>query len=535
MAQRPGGVDTSEIQAGFESLQRVSSARELEQLIDDLPVLSTPIFHSWLRGELCCQIAEHGAPLPGFIQIYNYLFTSLHYRVYRRLVEGESSSAARQSQPKAVSSFAPPYFLELIESVRDQLPSAEGPTLDPANDAPTIRAEIEALVGHGITLPDYQPSRGSHWSLLLVACASCRHVRLQVCAYGIDLEREPALIEALRNGRLNKFDCPLCSGVLCVPIRVWLQDGPGAGDDLASITCAWKVSDAAFIYQPPPGTPKNLQNNYILEVRFDQLLQRLGWDNRGHSEGEGSGERRVSFAIAYTADEVSGYVNRMTAAEPAVPFAMEVMILDLTRRLESGLLPLYDVEGHIRNTVEVETVDWPIVVPEDPLAQSSNPYNYLVLSLIAESLAEARKLPVAKRAFLAARTYVGYFSIGEVALAESALARAEDFLTTVKPDDPDSAAARLMVAAGRSQFFSFLGRHSEADHTQEQITDSPLLAGSTLMLRLARQELESRKVLSLKRQGRLAEALKLYPACVANLESMEAEASSEEHPAGILA
>ena len=58
MAQRPGGVDSAEIRAGFESLQRVRSARELEQMIDDLPVLSAPIFHSRLRYELHLQMRE---------------------------------------------------------------------------------------------------------------------------------------------------------------------------------------------------------------------------------------------------------------------------------------------------------------------------------------------------------------------------------------------------------------------------------------------------------------------------------------------
>lgn len=536
MAHRPGGIDPGEIEEGIESLQRVGSARELERLIDDLPVLRAPIFHARLKQELRRQISAHGAPLPNFIQIYDYLFMSLHHRLHRQLFESARPPAAGHAQSGPVESFAPPYFLELAAALGAQLPRPDGPTLNPATDAPAIRAEIEAMVGRDVALPDYQPSRGSHWSMILVACASCRHVRLKACAYGIDLGQAAALIEPLREGSLNNSACPLCSEALCVPLRVWLQDGPGAGDDLASLACAWRLSDTAFIYQPPPGTPKIEQNNYILEVRFDKLLQRLGWNYRRTSEGESPKEVRLSFAIAYDVDEVAAYVSRMTRTESVMPPAMEFMIIELTRKLESGLLPIYDVEAHVRKTIGINTEDWPIVVPEDPLAHSRNPYNYVVLSLIGEGLAEARKHSAAARSYLASRTYVGYFSIGEVALAEAALARAEDFLTRAPKDDPGYAAAAMGVAEARSQLLSFLGRHAEAAQAREQIGNSPLLAGDALALRLARQQLKSQEALSLKRQGRLAEALKLYPACVETLESMEADAaSSEGDSSGILA
>ena len=159
----------------------------------------------------------------------------------------------------------------------------------------------------------------------------------------------------------------------------------------------------------------------------------------------------------------------------------------------------------------------------------------MVLCLIAEALAEARKLPDSTLAFLALRTYVGFFSIGEVALAEATLARAEDYLTKVPANDPGYAAATIGVAAARSQLFSFLGRHAEAEQAREQIDNSPLLAGDTLPLRLARQLLKSQEALSLKRQGRLAEALRMYPGCVLTLELIEKDAAtSEDDTSGIL-
>jgi tetratricopeptide (TPR) repeat protein len=528
MSYRPGGVDAGEITAGFESLQRVSSAGEIERLIDDMPVLSIPIFHARLRYELHRQLREYGTPHPHFIQVYDYLFMSLHHRLHRRLVEPAPTRAAGSAPSKPVEAFAPPYFLELAAQLGDQLPSVEGATLNPATDPAAIQAEVEALVGRSVTLPEYQPSGGSYWSLIIVACASCRHTRLKPCAYGIDLSQSPALVEPLRDGSLNNSECPICSGEICFPLRVWVQDGPGSGDGLAALSCAWRISGSKLIYQVPPGTPKIEQNNYILEVRFDKLLQRLGWHYSQAAEGENSGETFLSLAIAYTANEASEYIRRMTDPEPAIPFAMEVSTLELTRKLKSGLLPIYDVEDYIRKTVGAAGRDWPVVFPEDQLAGSRDPHNFLVLCLTAEAVAEARKLSQAVRAVLAARTSSGFFSLNEVALAEAALARADDFLKNVPAKDPDHAAAALIVADARSLLFSYLGRHAEAAQAREQISQSPLMGDESLEVRLTRIQLESQAALSLKRQGRLAEALKIYPRCVTALESMEEEAVSSE-------
>jgi len=114
MAHRPGGVDPDDIKVGFESLQRVRSARDLEQLIDDLPVLSAPIFHIRLRQELHRQTSEHGAPLPDFIQIYDHLFLSLHQRAHQRLVEAVRPAAIGHARLDPIKPFAPPYFLEAV-------------------------------------------------------------------------------------------------------------------------------------------------------------------------------------------------------------------------------------------------------------------------------------------------------------------------------------------------------------------------------------------------------------------------------------
>lgn len=536
MSYRPGGVDSDEIRTGFESLQRVRSAGEIERLIDDMPVLSTPIFHARLRYELHRQLREDGTPHPHFIQVYDYLFMSLHHRLHQRLVESAPARASGRAPSKPVKAFAPPYFFELAAQLGDHLPSVEGATLNPATDPAAVQAEVQTLVGRGVTLPDYQLSRGSYWSLILVSCASCQQTRLQTCAYGIDLSQSPAIVEPLRDGSLNNFECPVCSGEICFPLRVWVQDGPGSGDGLAALSCAWRISGSKLIYQVPPGTPKVEQNNYILEVRFDKLLQRLGWHYLQAVEGGNTGETFLSLAVTYTPGEVSEYIRRMTDPGHAIPFAMEVSTHELTRKLKSGLLPIYDVDDYIRKTVGAAARDWPVIFPEDQLASSRDPHNYLVICLTAEAVAANRKLSHAVQALLAARTSSGFFSLNEVALAEAALARADDFLKNAHANDPDHPAATLCVAQARSQLFSFLGRHAEAEQARSQIGNSPLLAGDALALRLARQQLKSQEALSLKRQGRLAEALMLYPECVTTLELMEADAASPEHDSsGILA
>src|SRR6266480_231565 len=97
MARRPGGVDSSEIKVGFGALQRARSAAELDQLIENLPVLGVPIFHVRLKDELRRQITQYGKPLPDFIHIYDYLFMRLQYRAHKKLVESAGSRSLGRS------------------------------------------------------------------------------------------------------------------------------------------------------------------------------------------------------------------------------------------------------------------------------------------------------------------------------------------------------------------------------------------------------------------------------------------------------
>lgn len=524
MSYKPGGVDTTEIKAGFEALQGVRSVHELEQLIDDLPVLSAPIFHVRLRQELEHQISEYGAPLPTFIQIYDYLFMHLHHRAHRRLVDSMQSPPPRHTSSEAIDQFVPPYFLKIAAALGDQLPKADGRTLNPSADAPEIWAEIEAATGQSIDLPKYQPSNGSHWSMVLVSCAFCCHIRVKTCHYGIDLIQAPEFIDLLQRGRLYNSPCPLCAETLCLPLRVWLQEGPGAGDPLAALSCAWRISDSTLVYQPPPGTPKVEQNDRILEIRFAQLLQRLGWNDYRSQKGDKRDSGYIVFGIAYSTHEVLRYVRRNTEKADKVPFAMEAMVLEISRKLESGILPIDDAEHFIKVTVESQK--WPIVISNDPQIRISKPYYHLVLCLAAEASARIQQLPDAVRTVFAASTSAGFFSIKEVALAEAALARAEDLLKNVPANDPGCTAASLGVADVRSLLFSYLGRHAEADQAREQIGKAAIMSGDSLEIRLSRQQLESQAALSLKHQGKLAEALKIYPKCVTALEELEREAAS---------
>lgn len=530
MSYRLGGVDAGEIRAGFEALQRVRSAGEIERLIDDMPVLSAPIFHARLRYELHRQVSEHGAPFPDFIQVYDYLFMSLHNRAHRKLVESARPPVSAPAQSRRIESFAPPYFSQVAVALGDQLPKAEGPTLNPSADAPGIQAEIETVIGRSIDLPNYQPSNGSHWSMVLVSCASCRHVRLMTRPYGIDLIRAPEFVDLLQDGRLDSSTCPLCDEGLCLPVRVWLQEEPGAGDPLASLSCAWKISDSTLVYQPPPGTHKIDLNDRILEIRFAKLQQRLGWDGYLGSRGDGREGISPVFGIAYSVGEVLKYVRRDMEAGAEIPFAMEAMVLDISRKLESGILPIYDAEHFVKVTVESQ--NWPIIISNDPQVRISKPYYHLVLCLAAEASATIQQLPDAVRTVFAARTSAGFFSIKKVALAEAALVRAEDLLKNVPTNDPGYMAASLGVADVRSLLFSYLGRHAEADQAREQIGKAAIMAGDSLEIRLSRQQLESQAALSLKRQGKLAEALKIYLGCVTALEELEQEAASSEHDHG---
>lgn len=49
MPYRPGGLDPADIDAAFTALGRAASAADLEQAIEALPTLRSPVFHGMLR------------------------------------------------------------------------------------------------------------------------------------------------------------------------------------------------------------------------------------------------------------------------------------------------------------------------------------------------------------------------------------------------------------------------------------------------------------------------------------------------------
>jgi hypothetical protein len=275
MARRPGGVDALDIDNALKVLNTAQSIEDLERMVDELPVLSTPFFHAILRQEYLRLNNEKVPYLQNFANMYQALFMSLHFRAHLKLCE--SASRTETASQNISPSFVPPFFAQIAHVLKDRVPAPKQWGLDPVTDLLQIQNDVAEIVGQSVELPVYEPVTGSKWNAVIVTCAACGHEWLTFQAYAVDLLRAPQLAELLREGRINNSACPRCAETLCFPKGLWIQEAPGTCDVLAALSCAWRLTDSVFVYQPPPGTQRIEDNDRILEIRFEVLMERLGW------------------------------------------------------------------------------------------------------------------------------------------------------------------------------------------------------------------------------------------------------------------
>jgi hypothetical protein len=559
MAQRPGGIDPLEIQAAFEALYKVTSYDDLQQIVEDLPVIRSPIFHASIR-QWALRSRTKNSPL------YEDLFLILHSRAHNRLCE-EVGHRTSNAFPTIRPDYRPSYFDELNRILDGRIPKSNQRPLNPATDASLILADVTKAIGKPAELPVYTPSSGSHWNAVVVRCAACRRERLTYRAYAVDL-LSGCMEQQLRDSKINNSVCPYCSEPLCLPLQVWVREEPGAqldkqstrpkrlipklwrlicvlwswlltshhnfaspldrpmytridrraGDLLASLSCVWKMDEHFFVYQPPPGTPRIENNDRILEVRFSSHLNRIPWPEREKSEVT-TNAVVTTMSVAYTIEELQHHLSRV---DDDIPLAMSTMVDDIGRKLRSGILPFYEAQSHVLECVPHIGRDWPLASPTfDP----GDLHRNLVLSLIQEAVAEAKGSPMGLRAVFAAATCSAFLALGEHGMAQSCLARAEDIYAKAATDDPLYEGFGWVLANTRMELNLQLGRHREAEAERRSVVSSQLLTGETLVVRLTRQQLASSEALAAFDRLAFGQALELYPRCIANLERLEREAS----------
>src|ERR1022692_2231471 len=86
MPRRIGGMDPAELEEALEAFQEARSPDALENAINGVPALSTPLLHAVIRQEFL-RMSRAGSPeLAGFAPRYRDYFRILHERWYQEIV-----------------------------------------------------------------------------------------------------------------------------------------------------------------------------------------------------------------------------------------------------------------------------------------------------------------------------------------------------------------------------------------------------------------------------------------------------------------
>src|SRR5262249_52884896 len=216
--------------------------------------------------------------------------------------------------------------------------------------------------------------------------------------------------------------------------------------------------------QPPPGTVRDEEADRVLECRFDALLRCGDLDDRVREETrDESGAVSTQMYVAYRREELVAYHERATVSGPGLPHAMEVMLVDLSRKYRSGLLPLAEVFDHCRRMLDHIGKDWPLFVPE-ALAREGGTDDHLALvsGILAEEIARRRDAPPQVQATFAFQVGQALLALGECGLGEAALERAEDQVARIPPTDPWHARLSAAIADQRASWTSQLGNEETA-------------------------------------------------------------------------
>lgn len=532
MPRRVGGMDPAEIEEALDAFQEARSPDALEDAVSRVPALSAPLLHAVIRQEFL-RLSNAASPeLAGFAPRYWDYFRILHERWYWEIAEeaGAARSERATGQSAAApagkpAAFLPPFWAAFREAAGDEVPAEEeqGVPYDPAEGADGLQGELRRLFGRDIPLPAYGPTDGSSWCAVIVQCAGCGRRRLDVRAFKVDLVTAPDLAGPLRDGQINNCSCPVCGEACAYPVSVPVMETPGPEDSLAALSCVWRLAPNMICYQPPPGTTREEDKDRILEVRCDALYQALSWpDPPGRPADDGT--TTITFSVAYSPGELAGYLDRVTG-EAAVSYAMDVMAAEFIRKVESGLLPLSDAIDYALTLSAQTGQDWPLSPPVPRQEWQGSPLGHLISCLIAEGVAQAQALPHEVRAGLATLTAWSLIAMGETALAEAALVRAEDSLAEAAPGDLADI-ADVGVAEVRAHLLEIHGRYEEGAAIRAALIERQELQRGNLTARLAAIGTEGNQGLNLFYGGQYAAALRVFEQCIADREAILDELTS---------
>lgn len=526
MPQRIGGMDPAEVDEALRAYGTARSPDDLEDALDRIPALNGPLLAAIIRQQYLRRDHD-GSPEQAYLEArFSAFFLILHERWHREIVAAARASYQESTERNAADApavpFMPAFWAALHDSLAGRVPgtsSAGMAVFDPAQDTDGLCEELRRLCGRPIMLPAYQPTEGASWGAVIVGCAACDRARLEVRAFAIDLVAAPELTEPLRQGRLNNTACPACGQACAYPIRVLAMEQPGPEDSLAALSCVLRLAPDVFCYQPPPGTTRVADKDRILEVRFDQLFRVLSWpEPPGTSARPGpDGAKQTRISVAYSLAELIGQLDRATGEE-AADAGMEAMIQDVSGKVASGLLPLHAGMEFVATWVPRVGKDWPLAVPGPARAWQGSPVIHLFSCLVAEGVAQARGVPRETMAVCAALSASSLLAMGEGALAEAALARADDHLAQAAPKQ--AAQFWPVLADIRADLLQFQGRHQEALAIRAELSELPELRAQDFPARVAMLANAGNQGISLFYAGMLAQALQVQKQCLAGWEAL---------------
>lgn len=514
MAWKADGFSHEDIEEGFASVRACTSIEELEALIEKMPLLQSSTFHAFLRYEV---FARAGSEDP-LVRWYDEFFHLLHRRAHERFIcaalENEDPPPRSRAQ-----SFAPRYFQALVAACDGRIPASVDVPRRPDLDLDVIHTDLAVLRGAGPTLPAYQSSRGSRWSVLVVDCPRCEMSRLLVHAHFVDLAQAPDVADLMRSGTFNAHDCPRCGIDVFRPRFAWIQEAPGARDVLNGSATLWRVDEATLIYSAPRGSRHDPALNRVFEARLRKLLVEVD------EKAQAPRSRAQSIAFAYRDEEWIGIMNERGGE---LPFAMLAVISEMTSRLQTGQLSPAAAEQMAAESVEghADVQDWRVPVHRTPF--DNDPYRRLAYCLVAEAVARAQREEPGFLLMLAIQTFHAYLSLSEVGLAERALARAEDAWKDVDPG-PHLEPLEWTLEISRAELAVKHGDHHGAARIRRRLLTRADVS-DTLADRMSRHQLGANLALNLLRTGEYAESLELFQRETSALEALvvEAEAAAAE-------
>lgn len=511
MAERPGGFEMGDFEAGFRLL---ASDDDLFGAFDEYPVLQAPLFHSNLRTRLAatCQSAEDASRL---VLRCKDLFRALHERAHERFLTYSSKSLGN-GIPAEIPSF---YFDEIQSRLFGRVPGRPTRVLNPALHDREIERVMNSLGSDNAHPPlQYEDTPGVSRVALVVSCPCCLGQRLIVHAMYLDLRVRSDLRDTVLRSSITSHPCPVCGLNVCRPDFVWACEAIEVPDPLGALASIVQFADDFIVYCPPAGTVWEADLERVIEYRADELFRQVGTPR---SVNNLDSRAATVYGYAYNSEELAGLVAFVESNDP-VPREMRIMAMDFARRLENGHVSPAELEQHIEQMGDRIPKDWPAVLAGELLPH--RPHLALSCCLLSEVCARLQDEPPEVRADIARDVARSYLALGEDALAEVALTRSADLVDQVQAAERvgvrkrELAVARAEILAKRGDFEAGAALLVEFGTGDE---DDSLLA------RTSRSQRKAYRAFTLYRSNRDDEAFELFVVVTSELRRIIEEASGQ--------